>query len=122
MTVLVSETRQAARKPHQCDNCGRFIEPGTRYLRQFVKDGGDVWSWVSHEDCAEAAARIWDEYGWRGEPIPPLVDQEQEAFDAYRGQFPHAVCRAELSWQLAENRAEAEMAARKARWAGEGRP
>ena len=98
---LISETKPIARKSHRCENCGHMIPKGTRYLRQFCVDGGDVWSWVTHQDCMDAArylAKLDDHDCYEG--IPPIRDYEGNSGvfpDYIRGRFPHVICRLELS-------------------------
>ena len=114
MADLVREATPVARKTHRCDDCQRFIERGTRYRRAFIVDGGDAWSWVSHQDCADLAWAVHQESHGRyadEEEMTPLIDEEPEYLDAFRGKFPHAVCRVEYSHQIAEIRNEDRLAA-----------
>ncbi|QDF15464.1 hypothetical protein SEA_MOLLYMUR_104 [Gordonia phage Mollymur] len=48
-----------ARTKHRCQFCGRTIDPGELYRRQFNKDGGDVWTWKNCAHC-DATADILD--------------------------------------------------------------
>lgn len=96
-----------ARKPHQCFHCYRTITPGTVYSRFVGKDGG-IYVFPSHIDCNQAAwAYIGDcgpEYFEDGSP--PLYDEFSDSGEfsmlcnAYRGFYPHAITRLELTRQL----------------------
>ena len=100
MGKLVSESRPTARKPHRCENCGHMIPRGTKYVRQFCKDGGDVWGWISHEDCMDAATHLWKIDGcYYDDEIQPISEYENNTGvfpDYIRGMFPHVICR--LEW------------------------
>ena len=85
-----------------------MIPKGARYLRQFCVDGGDAWTWISHEDCHEAALYLFDQDGgcW-GDNLTPLYDYENatgEFPDHIRGRWPHVICRLEFNQQMAEAR------------------
>jgi hypothetical protein len=54
--TLIWETRPTARKRHHCDeHCGKWIEPGEKYIRQRNKEGSDVWTYRAHIECYESA-------------------------------------------------------------------
>jgi len=57
MNVL-SDTVHKARKRHQCQYCLLPIDPGERYHRQFIVDGGDNWTWRSHVWCQHFAHSV----------------------------------------------------------------
>lgn len=105
---LIAETRPVARKPHRCENCRHIIPPGVRYLRQFCVDGGDSWTWITHQDCHEAALFQFKEDGggW-GDDLSPLYEYESLTGyfpDWLRGRWPHVVCRLEF-WKQIRGRA-----------------
>jgi hypothetical protein len=103
MVELISKSKPKARKYHQCDQCGRSIAPGTVYSRWLFKDGGDIWAWTSHQDCQQLANAIhrareldWDE-GIR--LLDEWADYPEETA-AWRGYFPHVICRLEFHGQI----------------------
>lgn len=51
-------------------NCMQMIMVGETKETAFLKDSGDVWSWISHDDCNMAMREYWSEPHW--EPIDPL--------------------------------------------------
>ena len=106
MGQLISLTTQAARKKHRCGECGHFIQKGTTYVRQFVVDGGDAWTWKMHEDCADAAEYQFNQDGGDyGDGRTPLVDYESCVGDFpewLRGMWPHVVCRLDY-WRQIRN-------------------
>lgn len=55
-------TRPRARTPHPCDSCGRTIEPGELYDRQFIADG-HVWVYKECRHCS-ALVLLWHLYEW----------------------------------------------------------
>ena len=60
MVNLLSKTTPKARKRHICDSCGRAIEIGEVYERQFCADGGEAWSYIAHQSCIAASQVLWD--------------------------------------------------------------
>jgi len=60
MVDVLSTTTPKARKRHYCDSCGRSIEIGEVYERQFCADGGEAWSYVAHRSCIAASQSLWD--------------------------------------------------------------
>lgn len=102
MVELINESIQIARKRHYCEECGREIVKGQPYLRQRCKDGGDVWTFKAHQDCAAwgtAYRNKHNDWPWHGDFLPMYDLIEPHEFDEWRGLFPHAVCRLELSHQ-----------------------
>ncbi|WP_370303568.1 hypothetical protein [Pseudooceanicola sp.] len=104
MISTLSERTAPARKPHRCEECGRTIEKGQRYLRQSNTDGAQVWTYKAHEDCAALSQayrthhRLWGDGGdWY--PMLDLAEDDHLIGD-WRGRFPHAVCRLELRAEL----------------------
>jgi hypothetical protein len=111
MTIVLSEGRRIARKPHKCFECYRTIAPGTEYGFQTCKYDY-VYTLAWHLDC-HAMSQEWrdltDEY-CDEDGYCPLRDALCEsgdylaALDDFRGDYPHVVCRMELTDQLWEAR------------------
>lgn len=111
--VLAEGTRRA-RKHHQCFDCYRSIAPGKSYAFQTCKSEGSVYTIMQHLDCRDLANEYRSDAGLDvsdyDDGFPPLKDDWCESgdhdalCDAYRGFFPHAVCRMEWGAQIAEIR------------------
>ena len=102
MVTLISEHTPSARKRHYCEECGRTIHKGLKYLSQRCKDGGDVWTFKSHIDCANLGRDYRDKHNsWRGfgDFLPMYETIEPHEFHEWRGHYPHAICRLEFSHQ-----------------------
>lgn len=103
MSELVSETFPRARKHHHCNECGRAIAPRETYSRQFCKDGGDNWVWRSHMDCRALWLKLWNISGCCWGDTLILQDEwasNKPETSEWRGEFPHVICRLELTDQL----------------------
>lgn len=50
-----------AKKAHRCGSCGRSIQPGEKYVRSRIVEGGEAWVWKSHDDCQAAAQILYDQ-------------------------------------------------------------
>lgn len=108
MTVVLTEGKRIARKSHQCFECYRAIEPGTEYGFQTCKYDY-VYTLCWHLDC-HAMGGEWrrltdemcDDEGY-GPLRDSLLDSGEyvEALNEFRGEYPHVVCRMELTDQLA---------------------
>lgn len=109
MTIVLNEGTRTARKSHQCFECYRAIEQGTRYGFQTCKHE-HVYTLSWHLDChafgcewRALTAEIWDDEGYG-----PLRDsicesgEYEEVLADFRGKYPHVVCRMELTDQLRE--------------------
>lgn len=90
--LVLSDEIVTARKPHRCDQCRRFVEPGQRYRRVGIKDGS-LYTFKEHEDCHALATAIWEAAGYRWDEYPDLREEEPETINAWRGYFPHAANR-----------------------------
>jgi hypothetical protein len=107
MAQLLTEGTRKARKPHQCFHCYRMIEAGTEYGFQTCKYDS-VYTLRWHLDCEEMASRYRDPSWYAEEGWGPLRDELQGSgeylreLDWWRGDFPHVVCRMELTDQLRE--------------------
>lgn len=95
---VLSESKPIARKAHVCDHFGCEIAQGEQYYRIVIKDGGDMWSWKSHLDCAALSDRMhrdqdlrWDE----GINLSEEWANEREEMLRYRDEFPTVIARFE---------------------------
>ena len=107
MTTVLSEGLRIARKRHLCFHCGRDIPPGSRYGFQTCKyDHVYTLSW--HEDCDALSTECLRLYGYdyEDEGYPGLRERWCDSgeyfqeLDAWRGFYPHVICRMELTDQL----------------------
>lgn len=99
MVTLLDEQTPVARKRHLCEECGRPIYRGTKYLSQKCKDGGDLWTFKTHIECAALSRDYRDKHvNWRahGDFLPMYETIEPHEFNEWRGYHPHAVCRLEF--------------------------
>jgi len=58
----IFDTKRKARKEHICNYCGLTIQKGEVYDRQVNKDGGDIYTFISHQSCTELGIEIIDRY------------------------------------------------------------
>lgn len=95
---LISEMTVTCRKAVRCMNCLQPINRGEQKTISFMKDGRDVWSWISHPDCNSAASEFWDEPWWEG--IPPLHEQinEDQPIEDYNDGYPEVAARLRLTF------------------------
>jgi hypothetical protein len=106
MTSFAASRHVTARKHHRCACCGHGIPPGTRHLKMVGKWQGDFYAERMHDDCYALWTALFDDWGDPYDGMPyDLVEMfcdcgdghaAQEAIDAQRGFFPHAVCRIEF--------------------------
>ena len=59
-TLIAQDKIEKARKRHQCDWCGEYIEEGSSYIRQRLVDCRDAWVWKAHPECSKAASTLDD--------------------------------------------------------------
>lgn len=106
MIRTITEGQPVARKPHHCEECGRTIPKGASYIYQTNTDGGNVWAYKAHIDCSNLSIkyrslnRLWND-DWM--PLYEHVNFEPEILDRWRGLYPHAICRFELTEQKRES-------------------
>lgn len=60
MTVIW-DSEPVARKAHQCEDCGRRIDPGELYLRQRVLGDDGPYTWKRCAHCRALVALYYDE-------------------------------------------------------------
>lgn len=58
MVQILRTARPIAKKRHVCMFCGGTIEVGQKYDRQTNVYDGDVYDWVSHEECSKVAVEL----------------------------------------------------------------
>lgn len=102
-------TVKSGRKAHHCDYCGGTIPKGAPSIKSAQIWEGDFYSHRGHVDCVALWKRAFHDHGdpWEGMGIDlaeaiggdECREIKQECLDAYRGYFPHAICRLELRWQ-----------------------
>lgn len=80
---IISSSTPKANKDHICNYCGLKIQKGNQYSRQVNKDGGDVFTWISHFHCNELANKLnmWSDYYLTGEGLG--ADAFHEAVEEY---------------------------------------
>jgi len=64
-------------KEHRCDYCGLPIVKGSGYVRQFLKDDKDIYSWKSHLLCAELALYMFESYEFSEGDVTTTLFQER---------------------------------------------
>jgi hypothetical protein len=52
--INLGTSHPVARKMHRCESCGGRVEPGQKYYRARIVDGGEAWVWKAHEWCQKA--------------------------------------------------------------------
>ena len=110
MTQVLQQGTRKARTSHQCFHCYRNITPGTDYGYQNNKQEGSIYTLRWHLDCEELAEKCrklsGENYYGSDEGWGPLRDDWADSgeykamIDTYRGEYPHVVCRMELTDQL----------------------
>lgn len=108
MTQTLDEGTRTARKAHRCFHCCRDIVPGTLYGYQTNKYDY-VYTLAWHLDCQELDSAYRDVCGhwdWMEEGLPGLREdwcgsgEYYTNIKAWRGEYPHVICRLELTDQL----------------------
>lgn len=56
---IIQECMRKARKDYCCDLCDETISAGESYFYQFNKDGGETWSFRSHDKCKFLMKELW---------------------------------------------------------------
>ena len=65
-----------ARKEYRCELCCEPILVGMPYIRQFVTDGGDVWTNKVHCECQELLSMDGFNEDVYGEGTDPAIFEE----------------------------------------------
>lgn len=92
--MLLSETRQRARKQHLCDSCLQPISPGVEYWRQVQKDDGEIVTFREHTTCREASeivASYMSGFDLEECGMPRIVDMGAEDRETVRTEDPAVV-------------------------------
>lgn len=85
----ISETIQAARKPHRCDHCGTTIDPGQQYERIRGVWEGTPSVFKSHLECRDCAHQMWRDRDYNyDEGILLSADVEPEDHEWIRKEYP----------------------------------
>lgn len=58
MTEVIHERSPRSRGRVRCDDCGRRIPEGERYVRSTAVDGGAIWEWRECQPCQDAARHV----------------------------------------------------------------
>ena len=61
MALNLGTSFPTAKTRHRCESCGKFIQPGEKYVRSRIVDGGEAWVWKSHDDCQAASQILYDQ-------------------------------------------------------------
>ena len=109
MTFQTKTTIKAGRKSHHCDYCGSAIPVGSPSVKIAQIWDGDFNSNRGHVDCVDLWDMAFNDHGDCNDGMDIDLSEaiggdecraiKQECLDAYRGYFPHAICRIELRWQ-----------------------
>lgn len=104
-----THTVQRPRKSHRCAHCGSTIPAGVSHLVNSGIWEGQFYSDRLHHDCAALWTELFRTYGDWDDGMPmdlaEVIGQDetrdfvQQEMDAWRGQYPHVICRLELRWQ-----------------------
>lgn len=112
---FTSDSEPVARKQHICSECGEPILKGERHFYQAGKFDGEFYQWRVHKDCLALCKKMHDDNGFDWyDGIQPLSEYDPPEVLAYRGFFPHAVCRYERRAERLSAAWEARSASRKA--------
>lgn len=106
MTFQTETKVKSTRKTHRCALCGTDIAAGSAAIRRSGIWEGDFFSEIGHPDCVAMWNEAFDDFGDTHEGMPyDLVEamldgatdaETRDTLNAFRGKFPHPVCRIEL--------------------------
>ena len=122
MTFRTVRTIKKPRRAHRCVHCLSTIPAGVSHnLEAGVWDGA-FYTARMHHDCAALWAEAYDTYAdWDEGMVHDLLEAiegdesrelRDEAYNHYRGRYPHVICRLELRWQRADIAAADRLRAR----------
>ena len=100
-SVSLGSTRPRAHKPHRCDECGRVIAPGDRYVRHAGVFDGRAYSMPECLRCERIRALIYEREIAEGcspseslcpfGEIAPYLDDRLLAYDEARDALVHVL-------------------------------
>lgn len=64
MSQLIDTTEPVARKRHVCEDCGRWIEAGEKYSRQFLIGDDGPYTWKRCAHCVAFWGMYYSEIAW----------------------------------------------------------
>ena len=104
MVELLTEGTIKARNHHRCYDCAGWITPGEIYHQQICVNDGSAYRIRQHSDCRAMSDAVVAS-GYRldyDDGIPPLHENDEatQCLDAWRGHYPHVVCRIEYRQQV----------------------
>jgi hypothetical protein len=113
--TFATSTHHTARKMHRCAICRSRIPVGLRHLKLVGKWDGEFYAERAHDDCYALWTALFYDFGDPSYGMPyDLTDvmgdhprhEAQDALDAQRGFFPHAVNRLEFRMQWLQGAGE----------------
>lgn len=108
MTFQSERPIKAIRKARPCEHCGATIPVGAPALSLANFWDGQFNSATVHPDCRAFWHAVYYDFAgddgmdWRlGEVFSDAITgwEAQQELNAWRGQFPHVVCRLEFRWR-----------------------
>ena len=57
MVRVLKEIYPTAKKTHMCEFCACKIIPGQKYVRQTCLYDGEVYDFITHQECADLASK-----------------------------------------------------------------
>lgn len=58
MVQILRDIHPVARKEHKCMFCGGTIKVGQKYNRQTNVYDGQIYDWITHEECSTIAHKL----------------------------------------------------------------
>jgi len=92
-------------KGHVCDYCSGWIPKGQSHMSIAGKWDGDFYAVRGHHDCIAMWNECYPIYADYGEGMPFSLQEaieDREDLLAWRGEYPHVICRIELGWQKSD--------------------
>jgi hypothetical protein len=105
MTFRCEKTVARPRKEHRCDYCSGSIPAGQSHVSIAGHWDGEFYSARGHHDCIAMWNECYPIYADYGEGMAFALQEAIEDRDdllAWRGEYPHVICRIELGWQRSD--------------------